>query len=150
MPWTKIDLPPQEEIDAFVSRFQKKTRFSVDESLGREAAKAIRDLGWNVKYVEDVDLKGRADEDVFAYAWRDNRILVTHDEDFLNDGRFPPHRNPGVVIVPGGDGNERALLEALAFVLSVVAPFRETYRGTKPRIHSDGSWIMRMQTRPGR
>jgi len=88
MPWTKVDLPPQEEIDAFVRRFQKKARFLVDESLGREAAKAIRDLGWNVKYVEDVDLKGRADEDVFAYAWRDNRILVTHDEDFLDDRRF--------------------------------------------------------------
>ena len=53
------------------------------------------------------------------------------------------------MIVPGGDGNERALLEALAFVLSVVAPFRETYRGTKLRMHSDGSWTMRMQNETG-
>jgi predicted nuclease of predicted toxin-antitoxin system len=145
MPWTKVDLPAQEEIDAFVTRFQKKARFLVDESVGREAAKVIRSLGWNVKYVEDVSLQGRADEDVFAFAWKDDRILLTHDADFLNDRRFPPHRNPGVVIVPGGNGNEKALLRALAFILSVIAPFREGYRGTKMIVHSDGNWTIVMQ-----
>src|SRR5262249_2040509 len=89
------------------------------------------------------------DEDVFAFAWKDDRILLTHDEDFLDDKRFPPHRNPGMVVLPGGDGNERALLEALAFVLSVVAPFREMYRGTRLRINPDGSWTMRMRNETG-
>jgi predicted nuclease of predicted toxin-antitoxin system len=125
MPWKKVDLPAQREIDAYVRQFKKKARFLVDESLGSEAAKVIRELGWNVKYVDEVALVGHSDEGVFAFAWSDDRILLTHDRDFLDDRSFPTHRNPGVVVLPGGDGDEAALIKALSFVLSVVAPFRE-------------------------
>lgn len=147
MPWKKVDLPSQKEIDAFVSQFKRKSRFLVDESLGPEAANVIREQGWNVKYVEEVGLKGRADEDLFAFAWKEDRILLTHDRDFLDDRAFPPHRNPGLVVLPGGDGNEHALITGLLFVLSVVAPFREGYRNTKVLIDADGAWTMIMRNR---
>ena len=142
MPWKKVDLPAQREIDAYVRQFKKKARFLVDESLGSEAAKVIRELGWNVKYVNEVALVGHSDEDVFAFAWSDDRILLTHDRDFLDDRSFPTHRNPGVVVLPGGDGDEAALIKALSFVLSVVAPFRESYQGTKIAIDSEGAWTL--------
>jgi len=42
--------------------------------------------------------------DVFAFAWRDSRIVVTHDADFLDNKRFPPNRNPRISLVrPGVD-----------------------------------------------
>ena len=89
MPWKKVDLPAQREIDAYVRQFKKKARFLVDESLGSEAAKVIRELGWNVKYVDEVALVGHSDEDVFAFAWSDDRILLTHDRDFWMTGLSP-------------------------------------------------------------
>ena len=56
MPWKEVELPSQRAIDAFVSQFKKKARFLVDESLGSEAARVIRGLGWNVKYADEVGL----------------------------------------------------------------------------------------------
>jgi len=54
-------------------------------------------------YVGEVGVEGKSDEDVFAFGWRDDRINLTHDQDFLNDWRFPFHRNPGVIVLPGGN-----------------------------------------------
>ena len=42
-----------------------------DEAMDVEVAGALRDLGWNTKYVGDLDLVGHSDEDVFARAWSD-------------------------------------------------------------------------------
>src|SRR3974390_3891698 len=91
------ELPPE---------VHQKTRFLIDESLGPGVARYLRDAGFNSTFVGDVGLTGRSDEDVFAYAWAEKRMLWTHDRDFLDDTRFPEHRNPGVVILPGGSGNQ--------------------------------------------
>ena len=78
--------------EAEFNSFRKKTRFLIDESLGEGVARVLRELGWNVVFGPDVGLKRHSDEDVFAYAWREQRVLLTHDRDFLDDRRFPPHQ----------------------------------------------------------
>ncbi len=140
MSWQRVPEPSRDDVHAFVAQFRKRARFLVDENLGVEVANVLRELGWNMKYVAEVGLTGHTDEDVFARAWSDDRIVLTHDTDFLNDRRFPPHSNPGVVVLPGAQGEEEALLQALAAMLSIVAPFREGYRGTKVVVSSDNTW----------
>jgi hypothetical protein len=61
--WQPIDAP-KEDIAAAARNFRKKARFLVDESLGLETAKFLRELGWNVKDVSEVGLSGRSDEDI--------------------------------------------------------------------------------------
>jgi hypothetical protein len=61
--WQPIDAP-KEDIAAAPRNFCKKARFLVDESLGLETAKFLRELGWNVKDVSEVGLSGRSDEDI--------------------------------------------------------------------------------------
>ena len=139
MPWKPLSLPSDEEVSRFSERFRKKARFLVDESLGKGVAEVLSDAGWNVRFAGDVGLGGHDDTDVFAFAQRDDRILLTHDSDFLNNRDFPPHRNPGIVVLPGGSGDEHALLRALGIMLSVVAPPREVYRAAKIVISSDGT-----------
>ena len=140
MPWRELALPPAKEVEAFVNGFRKKSRFLVDESVGSGVAEILRDAGWNAHYVEEMGLKGRSDEEVFARAWKEDRILLTHDTDFLDDRRFPPHRNPGVIVLPGASGGDTPLLTALAGVVSFVAPFREGYRYTKVTVSDDAIW----------
>lgn len=60
----------------------------------------IREFKYPAICVKDCGLSGKPDENVMAFAWRERRMLVTHDQDFLDDRRFPPHRNPGVVTLP--------------------------------------------------
>ena len=101
-----------EEAGAFVKSFPKASRFLIDENLGPELAPALRRLGYNATDVFTLKLTSRTDEDVIAAAWRDHRILLTQDRDFLDDRRFPPNRNPGIVVLPAN--NDDALVTSVA------------------------------------
>jgi len=106
MSWKELDEPTDDdkrELDAQ----RGKARFLVDESMGPGVANIFEALGYNAKSVTDLKLEGRSDEDVFAAAWKEKRVLITHDADFLDNHRFPLYRNPGVVLVrPGSDGRD--------------------------------------------
>jgi hypothetical protein len=140
MPWHRVTDVPNDKVHAFAQQFQKKARFLVDESPGPNVAEVLRDQGLNAKYVADLGLDGHSDEDVFARAWSEDRIILTHDTDFLDDKRFPPHRNPGVVVLPGAQGDDAVLMTSLAGLLSFVAPFREGYRRSKVIASADAEW----------
>jgi predicted nuclease of predicted toxin-antitoxin system len=137
MAWRRIQLPD------FNREFESKARFLVDESVGIEAAMLIRDQGWDVLYVNEVCILGRSDEDVLASAWREQRILLTHNLDFLDDSRFPFQRNPGLVVLPGATGSRRGLVGAINNVLELIGPYSNAYRGYKIRIAKDGVWTIR-------
>jgi predicted nuclease of predicted toxin-antitoxin system len=102
----------------------------------------IRSAGWNAIHAQECGLKGHPDENVFAYAKREDRIIITHDPDFLDDRRFPPQQNPGIIVVPGGHGDERSLSAALDAILRIVGDSRDLWTTTKIRITPDGTWTL--------
>ncbi len=128
-------------------RFKKKARFLVDESLGEAVARVLRENKWNAEFAPDVGLGGHSDEDVFAYAWREDRVLLTHDRDFLDDRRFPPHRNPGIVVLPGASGTGEGLGAALRSIVSIIGPNRKAFRRFKIEITQEGMWNIKHMTR---
>lgn len=105
----------------------------MDENAGKEVADFLRGNGFNVKYVADFGLEGRPDEDVFATAWREERVIVTHDRDFLDNRNFPPHRNPGVIVIgPGSDGkDDEGLRQCLVLALLLAEDLRTWFVGKK-------------------
>ena len=132
-----------DQVSDFQRKFESKTRFLIDESVGMEAARLIRDPGWNVCYVDDVGLLGRSDEEVLAFAWKEQRILLTYDVDFLDDSRFPFHRTPGLVVLPRATDSRLGLGDAINGVLALIGPYFKAYRGYKIRITEDGVWTIR-------
>ena len=80
---------------------------------------------------------------VLAFAWKEQRILLTHDFDFLDDSRFPFHRNPGLVILPPVTGSTLGFADAINGVLELIGPLSKAYRGFKIRIAEDGVWTIR-------
>jgi predicted nuclease of predicted toxin-antitoxin system len=141
MSWKPLPQIKAAAVEEFGRRFKKKARFLVDESAGSGLARALRERGWNAVAADEVGLRGYPDEDVFAHAWSEDRVILTHDEDFLDDRRFPFNRNPGVVVLPGASG-EPGFVEAVRDVLAVIGRFREAYRGEKIRISSDQIWTV--------
>lgn len=142
MPWKTIPRQSKEEQSAFLRESKRKARFLVDQNVDPGVAALLRDSGWNAKHVGEVGLLGQPDENILARAQRDDRILLTHDPDFLNDRAFPPHRNPGVIILPGAQGNRRIIVEALRDILPVVGTFREIWRATKIVVAQDATWTV--------
>lgn len=126
MAWQNLPNPTQVDPE-----FRKKSRILVDESLGIEVAVYLRERGYNAVFVSEVGLSGRSDEDVFAHAWRDKRMLWTHDRDFLDDTRFPEHRNPGIVVLPGARGDSQAMDIGVQTALAVFGHAPDTWHKTK-------------------
>jgi hypothetical protein len=91
----------------------------------------------------EVGLAGRSDADVFAYAWRKRRVLLTSDQDFLDDARFPPNRNPGVIVVPSTALNVRAFVVGLYNGVHTIGPFADFYVGSKTRVSGNGEIAIR-------
>jgi uncharacterized protein with PIN domain len=58
-------------------------RFHLDESVSNAVAVGLRLRGFDVTLSKDAGLLGASDEDQLAYASSMNRLLVTHDDDFL-------------------------------------------------------------------
>lgn len=139
--WTPFD-GSKEQYRDFERSFKRKARFLVDENMGEDAARLLSDIGYNTVFVGDVDLIGKSDEAVFAYAWRKGRFILTHDGDFLDDGRFPFHRNPGVIVLPGATG-DGTLEIALADVVRILAPFADAHVGAKISVTPDRTWTIR-------
>src|SRR5262249_3236699 len=104
--WRELPTASREEQHGLKHLFTKRARFLVDESLGVGVYEVLVRLGWNAKWAGEVGLLGRSDEEVLAYAWREDRIVLTHDTDFLDQRRFPSHRHPGVIVLPGAEGDE--------------------------------------------
>lgn len=74
-------------------------RFLTDEDVPRSTARALRDAGFDALDVRDVGLRGHSDADVYAYAQKDDRILITCDMGFSNILNFPPSKSRGLVVV---------------------------------------------------
>jgi predicted nuclease of predicted toxin-antitoxin system len=138
MVWRRLENPKR-----ISTEFKTKTRLLIDESLGARVAEYLRDRGFNALFVADVGRAGRADEDVFAYAWRKRRMLWTHDRDFLDDNRFPEHRNPGLVVLPGGDGDQVAMRIGIGSALRVFGIAPSIWKRTKSIISSTGEMAIR-------
>jgi predicted nuclease of predicted toxin-antitoxin system len=151
MVWKRVPSPKKGDLAAFLREHKRRARFLVDESLGIEVARQIRELGYNVKYVEEVGLTGHSDEDIYTFAYKDNRIILTHDDDFLNNVRFPPSVSPGVVIIPGGSGDENSLAKAVAQVLHMFGPLGDFFQASKISISSEGIWtVSKFERKTGR
>lgn|SRR5262249_28567144 len=132
-----------DQVSDFRREFESKARFLVDESVGINAARLIRDQGWNVRYVAELGLLDQSHEALLAFAQREQRILLTHHFDFLDDSRFPFHRNPGLVVLPPATCSTLGFTDAINGVLELIGPYFKAYRGYKIRITEDGVWIIK-------
>jgi hypothetical protein len=70
------------------------------------------------------------------------RFILTHDIDFLDDQRFPYHRNPGVIVLPGATG-DGSLELALVDVVRILALFADAHVGAKISVTPDRTWTIR-------
>jgi predicted nuclease of predicted toxin-antitoxin system len=141
MPWQTLPYPDAEEIAQF--RRAKRSRFLIDESLGSGTIEFFQRHRLNAVDVWQVGLNGRDDHAVCAFAWNHRRILLTHDEDFWDDRRFPEHRNPGLVILPGANGDQTDMISGLWWMMLVMNRNPDQWRKQKVRITRDGEVYIR-------
>jgi len=138
MVWKKLPEVSDAEYTRIHEEFGRKARFLVDENLEGQTIELLRAQHWNVKSVCELGLSGHEDEEVLAAAWREDRILLTNDRDFLDNICFPEHSNPGIIVLPDAKFESTEFAKALRIVLEIFAPLREAYRKSKIVVSGDG------------
>jgi len=61
----------------------EKIKFHLDESVSNAIALGLRRRGINVTTTSETGLIGASDIEQIAFALSENRILITHDDDFV-------------------------------------------------------------------
>ena len=74
-------------------------RFLIDEDVPRSTTRVLGDAGFDVINVHQAGLRGKSDHEVFDYAQRENRLLITCDMGFSNILNFPPSESHGILVV---------------------------------------------------
>ncbi len=77
--------------------------------------------------VRDVGLRGKSDALVFAYAQREERLLITCDLGFSNILKFPPAQTVGLLVVriPDSEPIDRFNHEILRTVTEIGENLRQ-------------------------
>jgi len=57
--------------------------FHLDEHINPAIARELRRQNINVTTTVEANLRGQSDESQLAFASREGRVLITHDDDFL-------------------------------------------------------------------
>lgn len=117
----------------------QQLRFFVDRSAGIRIAKGLRDFGYDIKFGGDPEFHDLTTEAVFAAAGKERRVLITHDSDFLDNSRFEPAGNPGIIVIrPNVDGSDdHTLARCLVRVLVLCNQDQSWFTNKKLDLISD-------------
>lgn len=67
--------------------------------MPRSSAEVIKECGYEVTDVRDMELSGATDEEIVEYALSNNYVIITRDLDFGNIFRYPKGLHQGIVIL---------------------------------------------------
>lgn len=74
-------------------------KFKIDENLPLEVAGLLRDAGYDSATVREQNLVGTSDANLALICKKEERILVTLDNDFADIRAYPPNKFPGIMVV---------------------------------------------------
>lgn len=135
---------------AFHQRFRRMARFYADENIEPVLIEILRDLAFDITSAREAGMSHRDDTDHYAYARQQGRRLLSHDQDSLNDRRFPLPQHPGVVVLDIQPLTRDIISDAFYLLRAVVRPYRGFWRGAKILIHKNLEMTIRMRSFDGR
>jgi predicted nuclease of predicted toxin-antitoxin system len=74
-------------------------RILLDQGLPATAVTFLREDGWDVLHVREVQMRDAADSDILAYAARESRVVFTLDRDFPEMLALTGAVRPSVVLI---------------------------------------------------
>ena|SRR5437660_7090720 len=99
----------------------ERVRFHLDEHIAFAIALALRQRGIDVTTAAEANLLAASDEDHLKYTHRSRRVMVTHDDDFLNlHARGTPHA--GMAYCRWGTRTIGEMVQMLVLIYELMSP----------------------------
>jgi predicted nuclease of predicted toxin-antitoxin system len=96
-------------------------RFHIDENVSAGVATALRKAGIDVSTTANAGLIGAADSAQLAFIQQERRVIVTHDDDFLQIASERAD-HPGVAYCRKDARSIGAIVEQLILIHAVLTP----------------------------
>src|SRR5215472_12221870 len=77
------------------------------------------------------------------------KIVVSSSLTIWDDRRFPEHRNPGLVILPGANGDRTDMISGLWWMMLLMNPSPEQWRNKRSVLRATGRSISAVVTGTG-
>ena len=74
-------------------------KFLCDENISSSLAKSLRKKGYDVKDIKEEKLFGTPDSEIIKIAFKENRIILSHDKDFANLVSYKKSKHKGVILI---------------------------------------------------
>jgi len=74
-------------------------KFFVDACLPRSSTRLLRELGHDAIDAREVSMGNSEDMEIFKYAQKEGRILVTRDKGFGDLLKYPPGSHRGIIVL---------------------------------------------------
>lgn len=74
-----------------------QAKFYADEHVPAAVSQALKRRGIDILTVQEAKLRGRSDKEQLQYASVQQRIIITHDSDFLILARKEKIKHPGIL-----------------------------------------------------
>ncbi len=112
-----------------------------DENFSLSLVKDLRGHGCSVLTAQEAGLVKKPDGHNWAWARRKERILLTHDHDFVEEWRFPVKEGPGLAYLPQLMDADAKLAAVRA--LTGFARHGDPLMGVKLLFQPDGALLLR-------
>jgi predicted nuclease of predicted toxin-antitoxin system len=86
-------------------------KIKLDENLPHRLATLLKNLSHEVDTVNDENLTGSADSEVWQVAQKESRIFITQDLDFSDARKYLPGSHHGLVLIRLHSPNRRNLID---------------------------------------
>ncbi|PIN91117.1 hypothetical protein COU57_01900 [Candidatus Pacearchaeota archaeon CG10_big_fil_rev_8_21_14_0_10_32_14] len=74
-------------------------KFIADENIAVSVVRFLKERGHDVKDVKEESLFGSSDKKIFGIAQKENRIVLTHDKDFLGIVKNNQSDFEGIILI---------------------------------------------------
>jgi hypothetical protein len=129
------------ELQGVAAELAAAPRVYADANLPAGVVSAMRhELGWDVLFVlEEPAWRRASDRDHYGRALELGRTLITLDQDFFDNRRFPPDSSPGVLVCTAPDhaGLLRILRHVDRAIFRPAGPAVLPLRGRKMQLTMD-------------
>ena len=92
-------------------------KFLTDENVALSVLRALRNADFDVKDVKEEKRYGITDKELLAVAHQENRIIITHDKDFVDLLLSKPEKKPGIILLRFKNQNPNLISKVLVKVL---------------------------------
>jgi predicted nuclease of predicted toxin-antitoxin system len=99
----------------------ERIRFHLDEQVDVAIAGALRRYGVDVTTTVEAGLRTASDEEQLAYARREQRVLVTHDADFLRLSATGSN-HAGIAFSPRTGRSVGEIIRSLLLIHELLSP----------------------------